>query len=318
MTYKVFIDGEEGTTGLQIRERLEGRSDLSLIHLLDKERKDPVKRREALISADVGILCLPDSVAREVASFVENGDTRLIDASTAHRVSDSWVYGFPELDPGQRGLIKRARRVTNPGCYSTGAIALLRPLVCGGIIPVNYPITINAVSGYSGGGKPLIARMEDATLENKINSEYFAYGLGLEHKHIPEIVLYSGLSKRPLFVPSVGRFRQGMIVQIPLQLWSFPIKPCVKKISNTLKTFYADQTFVSVANEVDVETHLALLDPEELNHTNRIRLFVFANEEHDQIVLVAQLDNLGKGAAGQAVQNLNLMLGLSETSGLEG
>lgn len=318
MTYKIFIDGQEGTTGLQIRERLEGRSDLSLIHLLDKERKDPKIRREALISADISILCLPDSVARDVITLVEGADTRLIDASTAHRVSDRWVYGFPELRKGQRGLITSAIRVTNPGCYSTGAIALLRPLVCAGIIPADYPITINAVSGYSGGGKPLIARMEDATLKNRISSEYFAYGLGLEHKHIPEIVLYSGLNKRPLFVPSVGRFQQGMIVQIPLQLWSLTPKPSVKKIFNTLQTFYADQTFVSVASEVDANSRLALLDPEELNHTNSIRLFVFANQEHDQVVLAAQLDNLGKGAAGQAVQNLNLMLDLPETSGLEG
>jgi len=318
MTYKIFIDGEEGTTGIQIRERLEGRSELSLLHLLDKERKDPVKRRKALISADVGILCLPDSLAREAVSLVQGADTRVIDASTAHRVSDGWVYGFPELNSGQRTLIASAVRVTNPGCYSTGAIALLRPLVCGGIIPADYPITINAVSGYSGGGKPLIARMEDARLENAIRSKYFGYGLDLEHKHIPEIVLYSGLGKRPLFVPSVGRFRQGMIVQIPLQLWSLGSKPSVRKVFNTLKNFYADHTFVSVANEVDVETRLALLDPEELNHTNRIRLFVFSNEVHDQIVLAAQLDNLGKGAAGQAVQNLNLMLGIPETSGLEG
>lgn len=318
MTYKIFIDGEEGTTGLQIREKLEGRSELSLIHLPDKERKDPVMRREALMSADVGILCLPDSAAHEVVSLVEGDQTRLIDASTAHRVSDKWIYGFPELDQEQRGLISSATRVTNPGCYSTAAIALLRPLVFGGIVPADFPITINAVSGYSGGGKPLIARMEDAALENKIRSEYFAYALDLEHKHIPEIVFYSGLSKRPLFVPSVGRFRQGMVVQIPLQLWSLKQKPSVGKIFNILKNFYAGQTFVTVASEVDVKNRLALLDPEELNHTNSIRLFVFGNEEHDQVVLVAQLDNLGKGAAGQAIQNLNLMLDLPETSGLEG
>ena len=318
MTYKIFIDGEEGTTGLQIRQRLERRPELSLIHLPNKGRKDPGMRREAFLAADVGILCLPDSAAREVVSFLNGANTKLIDASTAHRVSDNWVYGFPELNQEQKGLISSASRVTNPGCYSTAAIALLRPLVSGGIIPVDYPVTINAISGYSGGGKTLIARMEDATLKNKIRAEYFAYGLSLEHKHIPEIVFYSGLNNRPVFVPSVGRFRQGMVVQIPLQLWSLQPKPSVKKICNTLKTFYSGQTFVSVANEVDIESRLAFLDPEELNNTNRIRLFVFSNEEYDQIVLTAQLDNLGKGAAGQAIQNLNLMLGLPETSGLEG
>ena len=318
MTYKIFIDGEEGTTGLQIRERLQGRSEFSLIHLPNEGRKDPGLRREALLAADVGILCLPDSAAREIVSFVGDGNTRLIDASTAHRVSDNWVYGFPELCQEQKGLITSASRVTNPGCYSTAAIALLRPLVFRGIIAADCPLTINAVSGYSGGGKPLIARMEDATLENKIRSEYFAYSLDLAHKHIPEIVFYSGLSKRPIFTPSVARFRQGMVVQIPLQLWSLKQKPSVREIFHTLKNFYAGQTFVTVANDVDVKNRVALLDPEELNHTNGIRLFVFGNEEHDQVVLAAQLDNLGKGAAGQAIQNLNLMLGLHETAGLEG
>lgn len=316
MTFNVFIDGEEGTTGLQIRERLEARSEFSLVHLADSERKDPEARRTALVGADVSILCLPDDASREAVGLVAGEDSRLIDASTAHRTADGWVYGFPEMAPDQRAQIAKATRVTNPGCYPTGAIALLAPLISGGLLPANYPVTINAVSGYSGGGKPLIARMEDQENENAISSGYFAYGLALEHKHVPEIVQHSGLRNRPLFVPSVGKFRQGMIVQIPLQLWSLPNKPSVATIFEMLRNYYADQKFVSVANNTEVVAHLALLDPEDLNDTNRLRLFVFGNEAHGQVVLTAQLDNLGKGAAGQAVQNLNIMLGLPEEAGL--
>ncbi|MGB0575335.1 MAG: N-acetyl-gamma-glutamyl-phosphate reductase [Alphaproteobacteria bacterium] len=316
MSYKVFIDGEEGTTGLQIRERLESRSELSLIHLADNERKDPEARRTALVAADVAILCLPDDAAREAVTLVTSDDTRLIDASTAHRTADGWTYGFPEMAPDQRNQIANASRVTNPGCYPTGAIALLVPLIKGKLLPADYPVTINAVSGYSGGGKPLIARMENGQSENAISSEYFAYGLGLEHKHVPEIQQHSGLQNRPLFVPSVGKFRQGMIVQIPLQLWSLPEKPSVDAIYTSLREYFADQSFVSVADDIEAEAHLALLDPEDLNDSNRLKLFVFGNEAHGQVVLAAQLDNLGKGAAGQAVQNLNIMLGLPEDSGL--
>ncbi len=316
MTYNVFIDGEEGTTGLQIRERLESRSELFLIHLADSERKDPEARRKALVAADVSILCLPDDASREAVKLVESKDSRLIDASTAHRTADGWIYGFPEMAPGQRALIAKANRVTNPGCYPTGAIALLAPLIKGGLLPADYPVTINAVSGYSGGGKPLIGRMENKESENAISSGYFAYGLGLEHKHVPEILQHSGLRNRPLFVPSVGKFRQGMIVQIPLQLWSLPSKPSVAVIYEMLRDYYVDQNFVSVADNTEAEAHLALLDPEDLNDTNRLKLFVFGNEAHGQVVLTAQLDNLGKGAAGQAVQNLNIMFGLPEEAGL--
>jgi len=316
MTYNVFIDGEEGTTGLQIRERLESRSELSLIHLADNERKDPQARRRALIAADVSILCLPDDASREAVKLVEGENSRLIDASTAHRTADGWIYGFPEMAPDQRALIAKSNRVTNPGCYPTGAIALLAPLIKGELLPADYPVTINAVSGYSGGGKPLIARMENAESENAISSEYFAYGLGLEHKHVPEILQHSGLRHRPLFVPSVGKFRQGMIVQIPLQLWSLPSNPSVVTIFELLRDYYVDQNFVSVADNTETEAHLASLDPEDLNDTNHLKLFIFGNEAHGQVVLTAQLDNLGKGAAGQAVQNLNIMLGLSEEAGL--
>ncbi len=316
MAHRVFIDGEEGTTGLQIRDRLEGRSELSLIHLADSDRKNAEARRAALIDADVAILCLPDAAAKEAVTLVEGEKTRLIDASTAHRITEGWVYGFPEMTPTQRSIIVDADRVTNPGCYPTGAIALLAPLISSGLLPADYPITINAVSGYSGGGKPLIARMEEVNTENAISSEYFAYGLGLEHKHVPEIQHHSGLAHRPIFVPGVGKFRQGMIVQIPLQLWSLPNKPDVGVVYDCLRDCYADEHFVSVADSTEANDYLALLDPEALNDTNRLRLFVFGNETHGQVVLTAQLDNLGKGAAGQAVQNLNIMLGLPEGAGL--
>ncbi|NKB21111.1 MAG: N-acetyl-gamma-glutamyl-phosphate reductase [Alphaproteobacteria bacterium] len=316
MTYKVFIDGEEGTTGLQIRDRLETRSELTLIHLADSDRKNAEARRAALIESDVAILCLPDAAALEAVTLVEGEETRLIDASTAHRTTEGWVYGFPEMDLDQRERIAIANRVTNPGCYPTGAIALLTPLISGGLLPADHPITINAVSGYSGGGKPLIARMENEEEESAISSAYFAYGLGLEHKHVPEILQYSGLANRPLFVPSVGKFRQGMIVQIPLQLWSLANKPSVDTVYEVLRDYYTDQTFVVVANSSDAEAHLGSLDPEDLNDTNYLKLFVFGNEAHGQVVLIAQLDNLGKGASGQAVQNLNIMLGIPEGTGL--
>lgn len=317
MTYTVFIDGEEGTTGLQIRQRLEGRDELNLIHLDDVHRKDLAARKDALNSADLSILCLPDGAARDVAEMIANSDTRLIDASTAHRVNSEWVYGFPEMSPGQSDAIRVANRVTNPGCYPTGAIALILPLVSAGIVPVDHPIHINAVSGYSGGGKSLIAQMEGANSNIALDSAYFAYGLDLEHKHVPEMLRYSGLNNRPIFVPSVGRFRQGMVVQIPLQLWSLPRQPTVREIQDALTDYYGGYHFVSVANDGDTTERLNLLDPEELNGTNQLRLFVFGNDDGHQVVLAAQLDNLGKGAAGQTVQNLNLMLGFAESEGLE-
>ncbi len=317
MSFTVFIDGEEGTTGLQIRERLESRSELELIHLPEAKRKDTASRREALNSADIAILCLPDAAAVEAASLVDSNSTRIIDASTAHRTADGWVYGFPEMARYHAEAIAEAKRVSNPGCYPTGAIGLIRPLVSAGLIPADYPIQINAVSGYTGGGKSLIARMEDPQARNAISSAYFVYGLGFEHKHVPEMRLYSGLDNPPIFVPSVGRFRQGMIVQVPLSLWTLPGSPSVAAVRETLEAYYSGCHFVTVAGAEDTKARLALLDPEELNDTNHLRLFVFGNEDLRQVVLAAQLDNLGKGASGQAVQNLNLMLGLAEATGLE-
>ena len=317
MTFTVFIDGEEGTTGLQIRERLEGRTELDLLHLPEERRKDAVARADALNAADIAILCLPDDAAREAVAMIDNPTTRVIDASTAYRVADGWVYGFPEMAQNQSDEIASAMRVTNPGCYPTGAVALIRPLVKAGLLPADYPVTINAVSGYSGGGKSLIARMEGPSARDPVGSAFFLYGLNLEHKHVPEIQRHGALQHRPLFAPSVGRFRQGMIVEVPLQLWSLPGKPSVEAIRDTLMSYYEGCHFVAVADSAECALRASLLDPEDLNDTNHLRLFVFGNAVHGQVVLAAQLDNLGKGASGQAVQNMNLMLGLDERAGLD-
>lgn len=315
MTAKVFIDGEVGTTGLQIRARLERRADLSLIRLDDAQRKDPKARAEALNAADVAILCLPDEAAKESVSLVTNPKTKVIDASTAHRVADGWVYGFPELEPGHREKIKASTRIANTGCYAVASVSLLHPLVKAGLIPADYPITINAVSGYSGGGKSLIQAFEDPKAENHIEAAVRLYALGLAHKHVPEIQKYGGLTHAPLFVPTVARYAQGMIVQVPLQLWSLPGKPKAKDLQAALAAHYQGCRFVGVA-DYDAALKTAHLEPEDLNDTNHLKLYVFANEGREQAVLTAQLDNLGKGAAGQAVQLLNILLGLPEETGL--
>ena len=316
MAYTIFIDGETGTTGLQIRDRLEGRTDLKLMHLPEARRKIGAARREALNEADIAILCLPDASAKEAISMIDNPRTRVIDTSTAHRITDGWVYGFPELNAKQSMDIASAARVTNPGCYATGFIALLRPLVDAGLVPAEHPITVNAVSGYTGGGKALIARMEDPTSVNPIVSDFFDYSLSLEHKHVPEMQIHARLAHRPLFVPSVGRFRQGMLVKIPLQLWALPSAPSVESVHQALVDYYSGCRFISIPQPPESTDRAALLDPEEVNNTNELRLYVFGNTERSQLVLVSQLDNLGKGASGQAIQCLNVMLGLDESTGL--
>ena len=309
MTHTIFIDGEAGTTGLEIRERLEARADLELM-LLGDRRRDIEARREALNSADAVILCLPDEAAKEAVAMIENPQVRVIDASTAHRVDPAWTYGFPEMAPGHRETIAGAKRVSNPGCYPTGFIGLTAPLVWAGIVPKDWPVTVNAVSGYSGGGRAMIDEFESDAHE-----PYRAYGLTLKHKHVPEMTRYAGLERPVLFAPAVGDYRQGMLVEVPLHLGALPGRPSVREVHDCLEAAYAGERFVEVL-PFDIVQTIDRLEPQDLNDTNRMRLFAFGHPDGEQARLVAQLDNLGKGASGAAVQNLNLMLGLEEDAGL--
>jgi N-acetyl-gamma-glutamyl-phosphate reductase len=315
MAATVFIDGEAGTTGLQIAARLKDRKDLTLLHLSDADRKDTEARGAMLNDADLAILCLPDDAAREAVALIDNPDTKVIDPSTAHRTAEGWTYGFPEYGPGQREAIAASKRVANPGCYAIASVAILHPLVAAGIIPPDWPVTINAVSGYSGGGKSLIAEFEQPAGDAPA-PPFFTYGHALAHKHVPEITRHGGLAHTPVFVPSVARFAQGMIVQAPLPLWAMPGAPTGPQLHAALADHYAGERFVTVAAPDEAEA-LDRLIPEALNGTNSLRLHVFANEAEGEAVVMALLDNLGKGASGQAVQNLNLMLGLLEGEGLE-
>ena len=311
MTPSVFIDGEAGTTGLQILQRLSDRTDLKLLSIDPALRKDAATRAQLLNSADAVILCLPDDAAREAVGLIENPDVRAIDASTAYRTDPDWAYGFAEMTKGQREAIAASKRISNPGCYPTGAIGLIRPLVEAGLLPTEWPITINAVSGYSGGGKAMIAEFETRQTQDNFR----LYGLGLAHKHVPEIQAHGGLLTRPIFSPSVGRYAQGMLVEIPLHLTMLPGGPSLGDVHKALADHYAGETFVEVAALAESRA-MTGLDPEGLNDTNRMKLFVFGSEDAGQARLVALLDNLGKGASGAAVQNLNLALGLEETAGL--
>lgn len=315
MTAKVFIDGAAGTTGLEIRERLAGRRDISLVQLSDSERKEPRARARALNESDLVILCLPDDAAREAVSLIENNSVRVIDASTAHRVAPGWIYGFPELESDQREKIASAARVTNPGCYPTGFLSLVRPLTRAGIIPADFPITVNAISGYSGGGKAMIAEFEDKSSPAYVETVARTYALTLAHKHVAEMQGHAKLSHPPVFAPSVGRFYRGMIVDVPLQLWALPKKTTLAQIHAVLAEAYRDQPLVEVAGFEEAAA-LKTLDAESLKNSNGLKLYIFGNEKTEQARLVAVLDNLGKGASGAAVQNLNIMLGLPETEGL--
>jgi N-acetyl-gamma-glutamyl-phosphate reductase len=311
----VFIDGEAGTTGLQIRQRLENRRDLEVVSIDPARRKDLDARRELLNGADAVVLCLPDDAAREAVGLIESNSVRVVDASTAHRTAPGWTYGFPEMTREQRKAVAASRRVSNPGCYPTGFIALVRPLVEDELLPRNWPITVNAVSGYSGGGKPMIAEFEDTASPDHTEVPYRIYATSLAHKHVPEMQAHAKLQHRPLFAPAVGRYRQGMIVEVPLQLRALPVAPRIKEIHAALSQAYRDEPFVEVAPLEECGS-VKTLDPEGLNGTNRMRLYVFGSDEFGQARLVALLDNLGKGASGAAVQNLNLMLGLPEGAGL--
>ncbi len=325
MAHTVFIDGEAGTTGLQIRERLEGRQDLELLSIDPGKRKDPAARAELLNAADAVILCLPDEASKEAVSLITSSSVRVIDASTAYRTASGWIYGFPEMSRDQRAAVANARRVSNPGCYPTGFISLVRPLVDAELIPTDFPMSVNAISGYSGGGKGLIAEFEAPTPEGTSDA-FRPYGLSLVHKHLPEMKMHTGLDHEPIFAPSVGRYAQGMIVEVPLPLWALPEKPKPAQLLEVLARAYEGERFVQVASAEECAAlqkaragaggYNAELDPEALNGTNRMKLYVFGNQEKGQARLVALLDNLGKGASGAAVQNLNLMLGLPEATGL--
>lgn len=308
MKAKIFIDGEHGTTGLQIRSRLAARHDLEILSLPEAERRNVAMREDMLNSADIAILCLPDDAAIEAVKIVAgNGRTRVIDTSTAHRVHPDWAYGFAEMDAAQGAKIAAARFVANPGCYPTGAIGLIRPLVAAGILPSDYPVTVNAVSGYTGGGKQMIAQMENAAAPDHISSAHFLYGLPLQHKHVAEMKQHGLIKRRPIFSPSVGRFAQGMIVQVPLFLDDLKGGASLASLHEALVAHYAGQTIVQVVS-LSESAKISRLDPEELNNSDRMKLFVFGTEGNGQVNLVALLDNLGKGASGAAVQNMDLML----------
>lgn len=312
MSVKVFIDGGHGTTGIEIGGRLAGRPELSMIVLDDAHRKDAAARADALNAADIVILCLPDDAAREAVGMIARDDVRVIDASTAHRVADGWTYGFPELEPGHRDRLAASRFVANPGCWPTGFLALVRPLVLGGLLPADWPVTVSGASGYSGGGNAMIAEYEG---KDGAPSAFRPYGLSLAHKHVPEMTRYSGLVHPPLFAPAVASAYRGMIVEVPLQLCAMPGAPRLSDIHAALADAYAGSPIVSVASPED-SAAMGQVPLEMVGATDRLALFVFGNADRGQARLVAVLDNLGKGAAGAAVQNLNILAGLPETAGL--
>jgi N-acetyl-gamma-glutamyl-phosphate reductase len=311
----VFIDGAAGTTGLEIRERLQGRAELKVVQISEAERKDVRARARALNEAELVILCLPDDAAREAVGLIENRHVRVIDASTAHRTAPGWTYGFAELEPDQRAKLAASKRVSNPGCWATGFVALMRPLVRAGVVPADYPVSVNGISGYSGGGKSMIEEFERKDSPAYVETVARSYALTLSHKHIPEMQKWVGLSHPPVFAPMVGRFYRGMLVEVPLHAWALPGKPAMARFHDVMAQAYRGEKLVEVVSLEGGSKNISL-DAETLKGTNRMKLFVLGNDKCGQVRLIAMFDNLGKGAGGAAVQNLNIMLGLPETAGL--
>jgi N-acetyl-gamma-glutamyl-phosphate reductase len=305
----IFIDGEAGTTGLEIRRRVAEVAGLAVKGIAPEKRKDKAARLAIMRQVDLVVLCLPDEAAKEAVALIDSlgaDAPKIVDASTAHRVADGWVFGFPEMDAGQAEAVRTAARVSNPGCYPTAAIALIRPLVEAGLLPADYPLTINAVSGYSGGGRSMIEAYEGGTAP-----AFELYGLGFEHKHLPELQKFAKLTRRPIFVPSVGNYRQGMLVSVPLHLDTLPGKPGARDLEAALERHYAEAKLIKVLPAGDAASKDKRLEPEALNGTDVMELRVYASDKHAQAVLVARLDNLGKGASGAAVQSMGLMLGVA-------
>ncbi|MGM9487695.1 N-acetyl-gamma-glutamyl-phosphate reductase [Ideonella sp. YS5] len=313
MTTRVYVDGQEGTTGLRIHDYLARRGDIDLLRIDPDKRKDPAERARLLNAADVAFLCLPDAASREAAAMVTNPNTCLIDASTAHRTSPEWVFGMPELAPGQRDLLRRSKRISNPGCHASAFILLLRPLVDAGLVPADTPITATSITGYSGGGKKMIDEYQSGG--DPALTAPRPYGLALAHKHLPEMKAHTGLRETPVFMPIVANFYKGLAVSVPLHLSQLPGITTGAQLHDALSARYAQERFVRVMPLSDPQTLASgFFDVQACNDTNRVDLFVFANDR--QAILMARLDNLGKGASGAAVQAMNVHTGKDEALGL--